>query len=85
MRAVWRRLTKIWAGFVIAALVPVLACRVSGFVIGAILRRRYSRRTFYRSLRKAGLSERDANRLTERYHAKITLRELLAYRSHHTS
>jgi len=79
MRDVWRLLRKLWAGMAIAVFVPVLVCRVVGVACGFMWRRRRTRTTFYDTLRKAGLSEREASELTARYHAKLRIRELLAH------
>jgi len=85
MRALWNFMRRLWAGIAIGILVPVLVCRILGVVAGGMLRRRRTRTTFYRSLRRAGLNEREAIQLTERYHARLRLRELLACRLHHAS
>jgi hypothetical protein len=70
----------VWAGLVIAFLVPVLVCRVVGGVLRLIGARRRTRMTFRRSLLKAGLTQQEADSLTIRYNPKVPLRDLLRLR-----
>ncbi len=79
MRELWRFVRKLWAGIAIAVFVPVLVGRITGVACGLLWRRWRTRSTFYRTLRKAGLGEGEAGELTSRYHAKVTIRELLAH------
>ena len=80
MRSLFGILSKIWAGFVIAILIPVLLFRIIGTVFGLLWTRWVTRSTFRRSLLRAGLTPDEADALTERYNARITLRELLHQR-----
>jgi hypothetical protein len=73
-------LGKIWAGFVIAILVPILLFRILGAVIVLLWTRWFTRSTFRRSLLRAGLTADEADALTERYNVRITLRELFRQR-----
>jgi len=75
-----RRLQNLWAGIVIAVLVPILVCRVIGAITGLIWTRRRTRSTFRRSLLNAGMSADEADALTIRYHTRISFRELLRQR-----
>jgi hypothetical protein len=80
MRRAWRHLKNVWAGIVIAVLVPVLVWRLVSLLFGMIWRRRRTRETFRSSLLRAGLSRDEAEQLTDRYHARITVREIMQQR-----
>jgi hypothetical protein len=80
MRFSLRSLGKLWAGIVIAVLVPILVFRILGTVIGLLWTRWRTRWTFHRSLMRAGLTEEEADTLTDRYNVRITLREIIHQR-----
>ena len=75
-----RGLRNLWAGIVIAVLIPTLVCRIIGSVLGLLWTRRRTRATFRRSLLRAGMTADEADALTIRYSARISLRELLRQR-----
>ena len=79
-----RGLKNLWAGIMIAALIPVLLFRIIGFAIGLFARRRWTRITFRRRLLHAGLSPKEADELTTRFHPPIALRQLYRYRHRHS-
>ncbi len=80
MRIIIDDARRLWAGIVIAILIPILLFRIMGSVFGLIWARRRNRGTFYRALMRAGLAEDDADTLTDRYNASIRWRDLLHHR-----
>jgi len=73
-------LQHIWAGIVIAVLIPCLLARLTAVGVGLVWSRRRTRRAFHRRLVRAGLSEAEADALTARYHARFPLAELARLR-----
>ena len=80
MQPTLRSLGKLWAGIVIAVLIPILLFRILGTVLGVVWTRWRTRETFRRSLLRAGLTDEEADALVDRYNVKITLREMLRQR-----
>ncbi|TFH11583.1 MAG: hypothetical protein E4H08_00900 [Candidatus Atribacteria bacterium] len=64
----------------IGVLIPALIWRVTCGVIGLAWTRRRRRETFRHSLRRAGLTADEADRLAGQYNARIPFRELLRQR-----
>lgn len=80
MRSALRGLKNLWAGIVIAFLLPILIGRITGSVIGLVWTRRRTRSTFRCSLLRAGMTADEADSLAGRYHGRISFRELLRQR-----
>ena len=80
MRSALRGLKNLWAGIVIAVLLPILIGRITRSVIGLAWTRRRTRSMFRRSLLRTGMTVDQADSLAGRYHARISFRELLRQR-----
>jgi len=81
LRQPLRWIRNLSAGIVIAFRLVRLIGRMAALLGGLMWARRRHRSTFRRSLLHSGLSEEEAESLTSRYHAKVSLRELLRFRA----
>ncbi|MBU1049855.1 hypothetical protein KKG90_07530 [Candidatus Bipolaricaulota bacterium] len=80
VRSIIDDVRRLWAGIVIAIVVPILLFRILGVVFGFVWTRWRTRGTFRRSLIRAGLSADEADSLADRYNVRIPLCEMLRQR-----
>ncbi|MGD9676711.1 MAG: hypothetical protein AB7V19_08505, partial [Candidatus Bipolaricaulia bacterium] len=70
-------MSRVLSGVCAAGSVARLIGSVGAVAIGTACMGRKAVRSFYRELRRAGLSEADADRLTEQYAEGMSIRNLL--------
>jgi len=81
LRRAWRTLRNVWAGIVIALLIPLLIGRIVGVLLGMIPRARWARWRYQRALVRSGLSREEVEELLPLYDPRIPpLRQLLHQR-----
>lgn len=81
LRPLCRTVRNVWAGIVIAVLLPVLIGRIVGVVLGFLPRAHWARWRYRRALTRSGLSSEEVEELLPLYDPRIPpLREILRYR-----
>ncbi len=81
LRQLCRIVRNVWAGIVIAALIPVLIGRIVGVVLGFLPRAHWARWRYRRALSRSGLSAEEVEELLPLYDPRFPpLRQILRHR-----